>query len=211
MGAGQCTTKVQSCHCENAQRCPTCEHGREEACFVIGGNERYSECYVGSSFDNSNCEPDTGQGQSVVKAFVGSLVKGHPVSLLLSSGKTVQRIVYLNADLTNLSLRRNRNGVGRQYTVKLQAICHVVIGVTDEDFGLPVDKRCVTLVLDGGQCLSFRLNNKEGRDLFGLCLAMFVDSRRPGLSPCRDLGQPDETGTVVDDKSTTAEPCNAIA
>jgi len=177
-------------------------------CFVIGGNERYRECFEGSTFDNSNCEPDIGQAHSVVKAFVESLVKGYPVSLLLSSGKTIQRIVYLNADLTNLSLRQNRNGAGRQYMVELQAICHVVIGVTNEDFGLPVDERCVTLVLDGGQCLSFRFNNEEGRDLFGLCLAMFVDSRR--ASPGRDLGLPDEGGMpVIDDKSTTAEPCNA--
>jgi len=45
-----------------------------------------------------------------------------------------------------------------------------------------LDELCATLLLEKGECISFRFPDLEKRDTFVLCLSMFADGQKKRIS-----------------------------
>lgn len=123
--------------------------------------------------------PDVGQAQLVVKGFVRSLVKGQQVTVLAVNGGVAECVASLDRKLTTLSLQRAGKKDSKKRGIPLEDVVEICVGAEAcEDVELPLDERCVTLMLEDGNAVGFRFEDAEERDTFALCLSMFVDGRR---------------------------------
>lgn len=123
--------------------------------------------------------PDMGKAQHVVKNFVRTFVKGRSVSVLTVNGSTTECIASLDRKLTTLSLQRSGKKDAKKRGVPLHSITEVCVGLeAGDEIDLPLDDLCVTLLLEDGNAVGFKLNDIEDRDTFALCLSMFIDGRR---------------------------------
>lgn len=135
-----------------------------------------------SEMTASSTVPDMGKAQQVVKSFVRTFVKGRKVSVLTVNGATAECIASLDRQLTTLSLQRSANKDAKKRGIALDQVQEVCIGDdASEDIDLPLDDLCVTLLLEDGNAIGFRFEDVEDRDVFALCLSMFVDGRRGEL------------------------------
>jgi hypothetical protein len=126
--------------------------------------------------------PDLGKAQQVVKNFVRTFVKGRKVSVLTINGTVTECIASLDRQLTTLSLQRSTNKDAKKRGIPLDQVHGVCIGDdAGEEIDLPLDDLCVTLLLEDGNAVGFRFDDVEDRDVFALCLSMFVDGRRGEL------------------------------
>lgn len=134
--------------------------------------------------EGDECETTEGPGdqadaQRIVKNFVKSIVRGQEVEVLSTSGGSATCTVSLNKKLTIMTLQRGKSGKKRE--IPLETIKEVAIGshAAESVPELPIDDMCVTFVLvDNGGVLSYRFANNEDRDIFAMCVALFVDGRK---------------------------------
>jgi len=123
--------------------------------------------------------PDVGQAQHLVKNFVRTYVKGHDVNVLSVNGGTAACTAYLDRKLTTLSLQRAGKKDGKKRGIPLEDVAEICVGdEAGDDVELELDDFSVTLLLQDGQAVGFRLADLEERDTFALCMSMFVDGRR---------------------------------
>merc|ERR1711908_180584 len=101
----------------------------------------------------------------------------------MGGGGTCTCTVFLDRELTTLSLQRHGNTDGKRRPIPLESIASVdICSDAGAEFALDSDDMCVTVVLESGQALAFSFSDEEERDTFALCLTMFVDVRRCQVS-----------------------------
>jgi len=140
------------------------------------------------SRDEDHSSHQVARAQTIVKAFVRSLVGGRSVIMLQVDGGTAECMLHIDRDLTALSIERTaiaaepsategRTQAGSRRGIPLEDIEHIVLGADSvmEDFGLAVGPLCASIVLESCQAISFQFPDEEERDTFALCLSMFVD------------------------------------
>jgi len=114
-----------------------------------------------------------------VKAFVRQMVRGRDLEMLATTGGSVECTVSLDRDLTEMIIRRSQSEDAKQRVVPLRSVERVAVGSeAEDDVELPVDELCVTLLLEGGRALAFRLGRLEDRDAFASCLTMLISGNR---------------------------------
>mmetsp|Transcript_21100 Transcript_21100/g.66663 ORF Transcript_21100/g.66663 Transcript_21100/m.66663 type:complete len:298 (-) Transcript_21100:62-955(-) len=133
-----------------------------------------------SSVGSSGGDPgELTEAQRLVKGFVQEMVRGRNLEMLSSHGGSVECLVTLDRDLTEMIIQRSQSPAAKKRTVPLRNIEHIAVGTeAEEDVELPVDDLCVALLLKEGKVLAFRFGDVEDRDTFALCLGIFVDGNR---------------------------------
>jgi len=132
-----------------------------------------------------NAEPisEAGRAQQVVQDFVRNITRGMHLHLLRNSSEpasfTTELVtVSLDKRLRTLSVQRTGPTEKAQH-FGLELVIEVAIGSDiRKTVELPTDDLCVTLLLKDLKALSFRFAKSEDRDVFALCISMFVDGRR---------------------------------
>jgi len=119
------------------------------------------------------------EAQKIVKSFVQRIVKGRTLQMLSTSGGTVECLVHLDRDLTEMTIQRSNKKDAKKRVIPLQNIEHISVGEdTDGDAELKLDEMSVALMLEEGMMVAFRFEDVEERDAFGMCLGIFVDGNR---------------------------------
>jgi len=124
--------------------------------------------------------------QASVQAFTRSLLRGISMSVLLEDGRTLLAEASLDTDLTHLVL----HVPNLQHPVALRCIESVgaPYDVTQAD-GMTssqayLEERCTTLVIKGGQYLTFVFASPSTREYFEVCLKVLIVARE-GAVPSR--------------------------
>jgi len=119
------------------------------------------------------------EGKKIVKEFVQKMVRGRVLHMLSTTGSSVECLVHLDRDLKNIFIQRAGKKDAKKRAVLLSTVQEICVGEdVQDDVQLPVDELTVTLMLEEGQAIAFRLADIEDRDTFGLCMGMFVDGNR---------------------------------
>lgn len=116
--------------------------------------------------------------QVSLKAFTRSLLRGVSVSVLLDDSRTRLAEARLDTDLTHLVLHVPH----QQHPVALK--CIESICMPDEAWAPPgaadtvgqalLDERCATLIISGGQFLTFVFDSVRTREYFETCLKVII-------------------------------------
>lgn len=113
------------------------------------------------------------EAKKVVKDFVKKMVKGEKMNVMTESGSLKACTCFLSRGLDTLKIK-----VGtQQRNIALMEIEEIQVGTEVTGVSTPVDELCATLMLAGGDCLSFRLPDVNARDTFVMCLLMFCNSQ----------------------------------
>lgn len=128
--------------------------------------------------------PEAELARRSVEQFVSNIIKGLELEVLTDASKPDNVVVSMDRALQYLHLQRvTPAGDVMEHTLGLERVVEVIVGddVGASEVELPLDPRCVTLLLDDFQALAFRFERDNDRDMFAVCLAMFVDGRREKL------------------------------
>jgi len=109
--------------------------------------------------------------QSQIKPFVKSMVRGRELTVLSADGQLRTCTCSFDRKLRNYNLVINKE----IRTIPLSQIKEVFQGDEPEDIATPLDQLCATIMLFGGECLSFRFGNVRDRETFSLCLQIVID------------------------------------
>jgi len=121
------------------------------------------------------------EANTVVSAFVRSMVRGRPFTVVLPTGGTANCFCSLNRGLDELRIRvREHDKNVRQ--VPLTQIREIIAGnavSSDacENLETPLDEHTVTLAMKD-ECITFRLKDMEERDIMAMCLTLFRNELR---------------------------------
>lgn len=114
-----------------------------------------------------------------LRHFTRSMLRGICLRVLLDDGRTLFTDASLDSELTHLVLYVPN----AQHPVSLRAIesicastdiCHGEILTSNQNF---LDERCTTLIITGGQFLTFVLESARAREYFETCLKVLVLAR----------------------------------
>lgn len=111
--------------------------------------------------------------QTQVKAFVKSMVLGRELSVLSADGQLRACICSFDRRLQNYNLAIRKE----MRSIPLATIKDVFQGLEPQDIDTPLDELCATIMLDTGECISFRFGDVKERECFSLCLQIIVDGR----------------------------------
>jgi len=114
---------------------------------------------------------DEPQVRSQLKSFVRGMVQGREVSALSIDGELRTCTWSFDRKLRNLSVLTGCD----TRLVPLSRIKEILEGTEPQDIATPLDDLCSTLVLDSGECLSYRFKTVEEREHVCFCLQMIVD------------------------------------
>lgn len=155
-----------------------------------GFSGRVSASSAPNTESESESESEQNQSQAaraklIIRKFVRRMVKGQELAVLSRKGGVATVSATLDRRLTKLTLARGHSKIGKR-GIALEAVAGIAVGLEAleevEGGALPgLDELCATLVLEGGECISFRLSDVEERDTFVLCMSMFVDGRKRSL------------------------------
>eukprot|EP00928_Gymnodinium_smaydae_P053207 TRINITY_DN37250_c0_g1_i1.p1 TRINITY_DN37250_c0_g1~~TRINITY_DN37250_c0_g1_i1.p1 ORF type:complete len:290 (-),score=55.45 TRINITY_DN37250_c0_g1_i1:138-1007(-) len=129
----------------------------------------------------SSVGEDMERARRRVKDFIDSANRGLTLQVLSHDAPPELATVSLDRRLRTLYVRRGEVSKSpRPESIGLERIVEISVGadVRGDVDHLPVDRHCVTLLMDNFQSLSFRFKSDEERDTFALCLSMFVDGKR---------------------------------
>lgn len=131
-------------------------------------------------------ESELSESQRIVKKFVQRMVRGRVLPMLSKVGGSVECLVHLDRELKNIMIQRAGKKDSKQRAIPLTTVQEICVGreVADE-VELPVDECSVTLMLEGGQAIAFRLEDEKDRDTFVLCMGTFVKGNRKESKPKR--------------------------
>merc|ERR1740123_231517 len=115
-------------------------------------------------------EDGLNQNQRLVKMFVQRMVRGRVLQMLSKVGGSMECLVHLDRELKNILIQRAGKKDGKQRTISLRTVQEVCVGLeVADEVELPVDECSVTLMLDQGQAIAFRLEDKEDRSRCEQC------------------------------------------
>lgn len=129
---------------------------------------------VNSEFINEKCGSQVSKIQSKMKVFVKGMIKGREMSVLSVDGQLRACTCSFDRKLRNFAIEINR----QTRKVPLASIQDVQQGTEPDDIDTPLDELCSTLILDTGECISFRFNDVPTREDFAMCLQIILDGQR---------------------------------
>jgi hypothetical protein len=109
--------------------------------------------------------------QSQIKPFVKIMVRGRELSILSRDGQLRTCTCSFDRKLLNFNLMINKE----MRSIPLANIKEVFQGVEPEGTTTPLDDFFATIMLDSGECLSFRFADVRECETFSLCLQIIVD------------------------------------
>jgi len=111
--------------------------------------------------------------QSQMNTFVKRMVRGRELNALSVDGQLRNCTCSLDRKLRNYTLVINKE----IRSIPLSKIKEVFQGAEPDDIATPLDELCATIMLDTGECLSFRFGDVRERETFSLCLQIVVDGK----------------------------------
>lgn len=112
--------------------------------------------------------------QKLMKAFSKGMVKGREMNVLSVDGQLRACTCSFDRKLRNYKIVISRE----TRSIPLTRFREVFQGTEPEDIATPLDELCATLMLDSGECLSFRFEDVAERENFAMCLSIIVDSHQ---------------------------------
>jgi len=150
------------------------ESGGSTKCSTRSGHSASS---FGSEFINGQIPPykrEMAKMQSQMKMFVKGMMKGREMSILSVDGQLQLCICSFDRRLRNYKIMISKE----TRSIPLSKFQEVYQGVEPAEIATPLDDLCATLVLDNGECLSFRFKDIAERETFAMCLQTIVDGCR---------------------------------
>lgn len=144
--------------------------------------------------------------QASLQAFTRSLLVGVHVSVLLDDCRTRLAEARLDSELTHLVLHVPHT----QHPVALQSIEAVHAGevapaVSPTHQSLLGD-RCVTLIIEGGQFLTFVFDEPRIREYFEVCLKIVILARERGAGTAPPARRCNMAATIDEEPASPASP-----
>merc|ERR1719265_431899 len=100
--------------------------------------------------------------QQSMKAFVKSMIKGRDISVLSVDGQLRTCVCSLDRKLKNFIVEIHRSS----RKIPLSSVSEVFQGSEPDDIDTPLDELCATMMLDSGECISFRFGTVNERESF---------------------------------------------
>lgn len=132
---------------------------------------------IGSEFVNEqipSLQADVARMQSQMKSFVKGMVRGREMNVLSVDGQLRACTCSFDRKLKEYKIMISKD----TRSIPLTKFREVFQGSEPEDIATPLDELCVTVVLDTGECLSFRFNLVEERENFAVCLQIIMDGHQ---------------------------------
>lgn len=132
---------------------------------------------IGSEFVNEQIpalQADVARMQSQMKSFVKGMVRGREMNVLSVDGQLRSCTCSFDRKLKEYKIMISKD----TRSIPLTKFREVFQGAEPEDIATPLDELCVTVVLDTGECLSFRFNSVEERESFAMCLQIIMDGHQ---------------------------------
>lgn len=112
------------------------------------------------------------QAKATIKEFVKEMVRGKDLNVMTQSGQLKMCTASLSR---GLNVFRIKVGAHTR-SIELPDIDKICVGQQVEGVSTPLDEFCVTLMLASEDCITFRFDNHEARDVFAACLHMICNS-----------------------------------
>merc|ERR1719265_3021819 len=112
--------------------------------------------------------------QHSMKAFVKSMIKGRDISVLSVDGQLRTCVCSLDRKLKNFVVEISRSS----RKIPLTTVSEVFQGKEPEDIDTPLDELCSTMMLESGECISFRFPTEPDRESFAMCLQIIIDGQK---------------------------------
>lgn len=109
-----------------------------------------------------------------MKVFVKAMVRGREMNVLSVDGQLRTCTCSFDRKLRNYNIVINKE----TRSIPLIKFKEVFQGIEPEDIATPLDELCVTIVLESGECLSFRFKDLQERESFAMCLQIIVDGHQ---------------------------------
>mmetsp|Transcript_150646 Transcript_150646/g.274164 ORF Transcript_150646/g.274164 Transcript_150646/m.274164 type:complete len:356 (-) Transcript_150646:156-1223(-) len=141
-----------------------------------------------SRIPGSKPEEQTKLLQLCLRSFTRALLRGIRMSVLLDDGRTLLTEASLDSELTHLVLHMP-NVQCPVALACIESICspdEVSAGAVLVANQVHLDERCTTLVLRGGQFLTFVFDGPRAREYFEMCLKVVILAKGGGEPPPED-------------------------
>mmetsp|Transcript_43248 Transcript_43248/g.78710 ORF Transcript_43248/g.78710 Transcript_43248/m.78710 type:complete len:357 (-) Transcript_43248:63-1133(-) len=137
----------------------------------------------------------------IINQFKKDMHKGMTLPVLTVDKGESEGLVKLNKRLTTLTIDGKK-----KRTVKLRHIKQVYVGEEGSHTQIAAGPLSVTLLLDTGKVYGFRFVDEDGRDTFGMCLAMFVEDAKvmPADAGLEGEGEDEDKEAMVTDELAAA-------
>eukprot|EP00747_Dinoflagellata_sp_TGD_P168006 gnl/TRDRNA2_/TRDRNA2_193465_c0_seq1.p1 gnl/TRDRNA2_/TRDRNA2_193465_c0~~gnl/TRDRNA2_/TRDRNA2_193465_c0_seq1.p1 ORF type:complete len:354 (-),score=59.30 gnl/TRDRNA2_/TRDRNA2_193465_c0_seq1:67-981(-) len=123
------------------------------------------------------------EAKRLIKDFVKTMVRGRQFSVIMPNGVLRNCHCSLSRKLDALVIRSSPKDKNER-KIPLTSIEEILAGsdktesAAFEGLKTPLDDLSVTLALNSGECISFRLPDMEARDTLVMCLTMFSNQVR---------------------------------
>mmetsp|Transcript_97717 Transcript_97717/g.276423 ORF Transcript_97717/g.276423 Transcript_97717/m.276423 type:complete len:246 (+) Transcript_97717:207-944(+) len=123
------------------------------------------------------------EAKQLVKNFTREMVKGKKTSVMLPRGQLKTCFFNLNRKLDTLRIKNSKESKGSKDILlanidEILAGEDVTLSAVAQGIETPIDDLCVTLVISGVDCLTFRMPDFEARDTFVMCLTIFTNEAK---------------------------------
>lgn len=132
---------------------------------------------IGSEFINDQIplhQREVAKIQSHMKSFVKGMVRGREMNVLSVDGQLRACTCSFDRKLRNYNIVISKE----TRSIPLAKFREVFQGTEPEDIATPLDELCATMVLESGECLSFRFKDVAERENFAMCLQIIVDGHQ---------------------------------
>jgi len=132
---------------------------------------------IGSEFINDKIpahQRDIARIQLQMKTFVKGMVRGREMTVLSIDGQLRTCTCSFDRKLRTYNIVINKE----TRSISLGKFKEVLQGTEPDDIATPLDELCSTIVLDTGECLSFRFKDVRERENFAICLQIIVDGHQ---------------------------------
>jgi len=180
-GAGTIALTAEALRADALQAAQGAPQDQDFDCQSEGGQSATSS--RASSGYGEMSKEQRGEAKRIIKEFVRTMVKGRNLTVVPASGKPRPCFVSMSRKLDTLKIRAGEKDKQAR-PIPLTDIEEILVGTDTqgsqacEGLETPLDDLCVTLVLSGGDCITFRMPDMESRDTLVMCLTMFSNEAR---------------------------------
>lgn len=149
--------------------------------------------------------------QMCLRSFARALLRGIRMSVLLDDGRTLLTEASLDSELTHLVLHMPnvQCPVALRCIEKICSPDEVSAGAVVTTNQAYLDERCTTLVLRGGQFLTFVFESSRSREYFEMCLKVVILAKGgASLGDGKSQNLPDVSPTALQQSLASANSVN---
>lgn len=150
--------------------------------------------------------------QMCLRSFARALLRGIRMSVLLDDGRTLLTEASLDSELTHLVLHMPnvQCPVALRCIEKICSPDEVSAGAVVTTNQAYLDERCTTLVLRGGQFLTFVFESSRSREYFEMCLKVVILAKGgASLGDGKSQNLPDVSPTALQQSFASANSVNS--